>query len=121
MLTRNCAIGKLLKDDDMNVRVSVFNYQYPDDPARHNSAWFELINRSLGKEVCAPKMVYNIHILDERFFELSFSGVRGDAIIGIITTLYTSPIPLRITLTPAVTSSKVFKDDTQPSTAWVFI
>ena len=116
MLTRNCAIKKLLKEEDFNVKVTVTVddiKRCSKDPNRQKREWFSVIHYVIGREILNSSDTYKIIIHDETGRHFSFSSISGNAITSLIDELYKKPVGIRITIARS--------DGTSPWRTWIIV
>ncbi|MBR1986803.1 MAG: hypothetical protein IKK84_01100 [Clostridia bacterium] len=114
MLTRNCAINKLLNEGDFNVRVTVFDYtKCSDDPERQKGAWIEAIRDSIGGGIVNSHAKVKL-IIEHANGQRPFRGIiSGNLIPEMIRVSCFIPESLRISIAPANDTSKLH--------TWIFV
>ena len=114
MLTRNCAITKLLREGDFNVRVTVFDHtKCSDDPNYQKGAWVEMIRDSVGGGIVNSNNKYKL-IIEYVNRPHPFRGIlKGNLIAEMIRVSCPTPEPIRISIAPASDTSKL--------RTWIFV
>ena len=114
MLTRNCAINKLLKEGDFNVRVTVFDHtKCSDNPDYQKGAWIEMIRDSIGGGIVNSHDKIKL-IIECAYNKRHFRGIiSGNVIADIIRVTCHTPEPIRVSIAPANDTSKLH--------TWIFV
>ena len=114
MLTRNCAITKLLREGDFNVRVTVFDpTRCSNDPEYQKGAWIEMIRDSIGGGIVNYRTKVKL-IIEHANRKQAFRGIiSGSLIPEMIRVSCFVPEPLRISIAPA--------NDTSKLRTWIFV
>ncbi len=114
MLTRNCAINKLLNEGDFNVRVTVFDHtKCSADSERQKDAWLEAIRDSIGGGIVNSHD--KVKLVIERINDNHpFRGIiSGYVIAEMIRVTCHTPEPVRISIAPISDTSKL--------RTWIFV
>ena len=114
MLTRNCAITKLLREGDFNVRVTVFDpTRCSNDPEYQKGAWVEMIRDSIGGGIVNSNTKVKL-IIEHANKKHPFRGIlKGSLVAEMIRVSCNVPEPLRISIAPA--------NDTSKLRTWIFV
>jgi hypothetical protein len=114
MLTRNCAITKLLREGDFNVRVTVFDpTRCSNDPEYQKGAWVEMIRDSIGGGIVNSNTKVKL-IIEHANKKHPFRGIlKGSLVAEMIRVSCNAPEPLRISIAPA--------NDTSKLRTWIFV
>ncbi len=114
MLTRNCAITRLLNEGDFNVRVTVFDAAKVSGDIKYQiGAWYEIIRDSIGGGVVNSNDYFKI-VLEGENISHPFRGImQGKNIIEIVKTYCPTPAGIRISIAPS--SNK------KNERVWIFI
>ena len=114
MLTRNCAIIKLLKEGDFNVRVTAFDHtKCSDNPDYQKGAWIEMIRDSIGGGIVNSNTKVKL-IIEYEDRPHPFHGIiSGSRIAEWIRVSCPTPTPIRVSIAPASDTSKL--------RTWIFV
>ena len=108
MINRDCAIVKLLKETDVDVRLTMFDYSKANDiHGVKKLAWLETIKKAVGKKLTSSSDEVIITLTCEKGDIIS-AKIAGEEIITLIRLLCDNPIPIRISITPKKAATKVF-------------
>lgn len=115
MLTRNCAITKLLREGDFNIRVTVFDpTRCSNDPEYQKGEWVEMIRDSIGGGIVNSHDKVKLVIETTSRKHPLFSGIiSGYVIAEMIRVTCHTPEPIRVSIAPAYDTSKL--------RTWIFV
>jgi len=99
MINRDCAIIKLLNENDANIRVTMYDYSsVSENPCDKKDAWIEMIRNTLGDDVVGSTDSLKVSISNENE-EIVAGKIAGTEIPELVRIICDDPIPMRIAIT----------------------